>query len=172
MICSQNPNNLLSSLFLKVGEETPFFNESSGFCLKTPNACLNWTFCLFQFLCKWILFPAKGKSAWESPNSSCAKASTPVTLRLRNPTLQGRGHSCVCWADGVPGISVYPVTGSLGDLRAREVLRPSPFPKPSLPQYSETCPVDICLVMEEIEGFPWESQHSPQTAALGASRVP
>ena len=102
MTPSQNPNNLLSSLFLEVGEEAPFFNESSSFRLRTANACLNWAFCLFQFLCRWILFPAKGKSAWESPNSSCVKASTPITLHLRKPTLQGRGHRCTCWADGVP----------------------------------------------------------------------
>ena len=164
MTPSQNPNNLLSSLFLEVGEEAPFFNESSSFRLRTANACLNWAFCLFQFLCRWILFPAKGKSAWESPNSSCAKASTPITLHLRKPTLQGRGHRCTCWADGVPGVSAHPVTW--------EVLRPPPFPSPSLPQYSEMCPVDIHLVMEEIEGFSWESQHSRQTPALGASRVP
>ena len=123
MTPSQNPNNLLSSLFLEVGEEAPFFNESSSFRLGTANARLNWAFCLFQFLCRWILFPSKGKSAWEGPNSSCAKASTPITLHLRKPTLQGRGHRCTCWADGVPGVSAHPVTW--------EVLRPPPFPSPS-----------------------------------------
>lgn len=74
---SYNPTTAPPSLFLTVSGETPILNESSGFCSQKPRRVFKLDFCLFQFLCRWILFPVKGRSALGSPSSSCAKASAP-----------------------------------------------------------------------------------------------
>lgn len=78
------PNHCPPSLFLKAGGETPILNGSSGFRSQKSRPVFKLDFCLFQFLCRWTLFPVKGRSALGSPSSSYAKASAPGPIPVQD----------------------------------------------------------------------------------------
>lgn len=87
---------------------------------------------LFQFLCRWILSPAKEKSALENPNSSYAKASAlcPPPHRGKG-SRKSRSPRPACAGLALPGTAF--LQGRKCDRRAREALRPSSSPSKGFP---------------------------------------